>query len=216
MQCFRSRRSGDVGAAVIKVGHLRAMKPRSHSAASVSIHVRDLSQMFSSLDPSPFWDRDLDHNAAEFIEDEFSDKRSAGIWHLHVHTQGNAALAGDVQTAVENYYGRMATGARRELVEHRRMGYIALLVGLAVFVLTMTARELLLRFVSTVPQTVDEGLIILGWIALWRPTEMLAYEWVPLVRKRRLYERLAGVRVAVRSIPPAAAAAPAPVSTSIG
>jgi hypothetical protein len=51
------------------------MKARSHSAASVSIHVRDLSQMFSSLDPAPFWDRDLDHNAAAFIEDEFSDKR---------------------------------------------------------------------------------------------------------------------------------------------
>src|SRR5512132_1918957 len=102
-------------------------KVHSHSAASVSIHVRDLSQMFSSLDPSPFWDRDLDHNAAEFIEDEFSDKRSASMWHLHVHTQGDAALAGDLQTAVENYYGRMAMAARRELVEHRRMGHIALL-----------------------------------------------------------------------------------------
>lgn len=181
---------------------LHILKARSRSAASVSIHVRDLAQMFSSLDPSPFWDRDLDHNAAAFIEDEFSDKRSASIWNLHVHTHGDSALAGDLQTAVENYYGRMATAARRELVEHRRMGHIALLVGLAAFVLSMTARELLLRVVGALPQALDEGLIILGWIALWRPTEMLAYEWVPLVRKRRLYERLAGVHVAVRSDPP--------------
>jgi hypothetical protein len=180
----------------------------SHSAASVSIHVRDLSQMFSSLDPSPFWDRDLDHNAAAFIEDEFSDKRSAGIWHLHVHTQGDSALAGDLQTAVENYYGRMATAARRELVEHRRMGHIALLVGVLAFALCMSLRELLVRLLGTPPQALGEGLIVLGWIALWRPTEMLAYEWVPLVRKRRLYERLAGVRVAVRSDPPVASAAP--------
>lgn len=183
------------------------MKARSHSAASVSIHVRDLSQMFSSLDPSPFWDRDLDRNAAAFIEDEFSDKRSASLWHLHVHTQGDPALAGDLQTAVENYYGRMATAARRELVEHRRMGRLALLVGLAVFILCMTAREVLLRAFGVLPQALDEGLIILGWIALWKPTEMLAYEWVPLVRKRRLYERLAGVRVAVRASPPVATAA---------
>jgi hypothetical protein len=172
--------------------------------------------MFSSLDPSPFWDRDLDHNAAAFIEDEFSDKRSAAFWHLHVHTQGDSALAGDLQTAVENYYGRMATAARRELVEHRRMGHIALLVGLAVFLLSMTARELLLRLIAPLPQTVNEGLIILGWIALWRPTEMLAYEWVPLVRKRRLYERLAGVRVAVRSDPHPAATVISPASTAIG
>lgn len=185
-----------------RTGKLHVTKAHSHSAASVSIHVRDLSQMFSTLDPSPFWDRDLDHNAAEFIEDEFSDQRSASIWHLRVHTQGDSTLAGDLQTAIENYYGRMAMTARRELIEHRRMGRIALLVGLAAFVLSMTARELLLRMVGALPQALDEGLIIIGWIALWRPTEMLAYEWVPLVRKRRLYERLAGVQVVVRSDPP--------------
>jgi hypothetical protein len=185
------------------------MKTRSRSAASVSIHVRDLSQMFNSLDPSPFWDRDLDHNAAAFIEDEFSDKRSAAIWHLNVHTQANAALANDLQKAVENYYGRMASAARRELIEHRRLGHIALLVGLAVFALSITARELLLRAVTALPQVLGEGLIILGWISLWRPTEMLAYEWVPLVRKRRLYERLAALQVAVRSD---AVSVPAPVA----
>lgn len=187
---------------MIRAGKLHLAKAHTRTAASVNIHVHDLAQMFSSLDPSPFWDRDLDHNAAAFIEDEFSDKRSAANWHLHVHTQGDSALAGHLQTAVENYYGRMATAAQRELTEHRRMGHVALLVGLAVFVLSMSARELLLRVTGALPHALDEGLIILGWIALWKPTEMLAYEWVPLVRKRRLYERLAGVRVAVRSDPP--------------
>jgi hypothetical protein len=178
----------------------------SGGAASVSVHVRDLSQMFSSLDPSPFWDRDLDQNAAAFIEDEFRDKRTANVWHLNVHTQENATLAGDLQTAVENYYGRMASTVRRELLEHRHMGHIALAVGVALFVLSISLRELLIRTVPMLPQALDEGLIILGWIALWRPAEMLAYEWIPLVRKRRLYERLAGVRVAVRTDAPAAVA----------
>ncbi len=185
---------------------------RQHShhgkgAASVSVHVRDLSQMFSSLDPSPFWDRDLDHHAAAFIEDEFSEKRSAEVWHLNVHTQGETLLARDLQTAVENYYGRMASAARTQLSEHRRMVHIALVIGLAVFLLCMSARELLVRFIDIVPRALDEGLIILAWIALWRPVEILAYEWAPLVRKRRFYERLAGVRVAVRSDSAARAAA---------
>ena len=50
---------------------------RTRSAATVSIHVHDLAQMFNSLDPSPFWDRDLDRAAAEFIEEEFRDKQAA-------------------------------------------------------------------------------------------------------------------------------------------
>jgi len=37
------------------------------------------SRLFNSLDPSPFWDRDLDRSAAELIEDEFRDQQSAGV-----------------------------------------------------------------------------------------------------------------------------------------
>jgi hypothetical protein len=123
------------------------LKTHSHSAASVSIHVRDLSQMFSSLDPSPFWDRDLDHNAAAFIEDEFSDKRSAGVWHLHVHTQGDSALAGDLQTALEKLLRPDGNGGPARAGRASPYG----------------------------PHRIAGG---------------------------RLYERLAGVRVAVRSDPP--------------
>jgi hypothetical protein len=39
-------------------------------SATVNIHVRDVAQLFNSLDPSPFWDRDLDRDAATFIEEE--------------------------------------------------------------------------------------------------------------------------------------------------
>jgi hypothetical protein len=50
----------------------------------------------------------------------------------------------------------------------------------------------------------DEGLVILAWLALWRPTEALIYGWVPFYRNRRRFERLAGMRVLVRLSSPAA------------
>jgi hypothetical protein len=79
-----------------------------------------------------------------------------------------------------------------------RIGRLALLGGAAVFLVSMGAREVLAGLLRGVPQILDEGLIFLAWLALWRPAEMLAYEWVPIHRKRRLYERLAGIRVSVR------------------
>ena len=42
--------------------------------ATISLHVRDVVRLFDSLGPSPFRDRDLDRDAAAFIEDEFSDR----------------------------------------------------------------------------------------------------------------------------------------------
>jgi hypothetical protein len=180
-----------------KLIHLSA--PRAASAATVSIHVRDLAQLFNSLDPSPFWDRDLDHEAAQFIEEEFNEKRSAQTWHLHVHSASGESLAADLQSAVERYYERLASSARRRLHEQMRLGQLALLGGIVIFLLAMSARTILASALEGgAPRMIDEGLIILAWLALWRPTESLVYGWVPLYRRRRLYERLAAVRVSVR------------------
>jgi hypothetical protein len=170
-------------------------------SATVNIHVRDLAQLFNSLDPSPFWDRDLDRDAARFIEEEFVDRRAADLWHLNVHVPEGHAHAEELQQAIENHYGRMAGSARRELREHWLQGQLALLGGIAIFLSSMAARQLLQGTLGELPKILDEGLIILAWLALWRPTEALAYEWVPLNRKRRLYDRLTSIRVSVRSEP---------------
>ncbi len=172
----------------------------AESAATVSIHVRHLSQMFNSLDPSPFWDRDLDHEAATFIEEEFSEKRSARVWHLHVHASEGSELGPDLQVAVQRYYERLAASTRRRLREQLRLAQLALLGGVAIFLLSMTLQRSLSRALhGDAPRILDEGLIILAWLALWRPAESLVYEWVPLYRHRRLYERLAAIRVSVMS-----------------
>jgi hypothetical protein len=171
---------------------------RPGSSVTVNIHVHDLSQMFNSLDPSPFWDRDLDRAAAEFIEEEFSEKAAADEWHLSVHAHEGTGLTADLQAAIENYYARLATSARRALREHWWIGQLALLGGAAVFTISVGAREILQHALGSLPPVLDEGLIILGWLALWRPADVLMYEWVPLYRKRRRFERLAGIRVSVR------------------
>ena len=169
------------------------------SAATVNIRVRNLGQLFNSLDASPFWDRDLDVQAAEFIEEEFREDRAVAVWHLHVHASEGEDLAGDLQPAVEHYYTRMAHSTGLRLHEQLRLGQLALLGGLTIFVLSMSARSILaLVAPHGLSRLLDEGLIILAWLALWRPVETLLYGWVPLYRERRLYQRLAAVKVTVR------------------
>ena len=41
-----------------------------------------------------------------------------------------------------------------------------------------------------VRQILREGLVIIGWVAIWRPLEVLLYDWWPLSQKRRLLQRL--------------------------
>jgi hypothetical protein len=168
------------------------------ATASVTIRVRDLTQLFNSFDPSPFWDRDLDRQAAEFIEDEFNDKRPAAHWHLHVHAHDGDASEADLQAAIKRYYERMAVSTHFKLREQMRISEIALVAGIVVFSVCTSLRGILQGTGHMLPRGVEEGLIILGWIALWRPIEMLAYGWLPLYRRQRLYQRLGRVRITVR------------------
>jgi hypothetical protein len=91
---------------------------RPKSFAVVRIRVRQLSQLFNSLDPSPFWDRDLDGEAANFIEQEFRHRLSADTWRLVVQVQEGSRSAEDLQTALSSHYLRQANSARLALREH--------------------------------------------------------------------------------------------------
>jgi len=171
---------------------------RTGTSGTVSIHVHDLTRMFNSLDPSPFWDRDLDREAAHFIEDEFRDKQSADVWHLNVYILEGTTSTVDLQKALESYYGRLAHSARLALREHLWMGQLALFGGTGIFLVSTVARQILKGVAGELPLMLDQGLIILAWLALWRPAEALIYGWVPFYRNRRLFERLARIRVSVR------------------
>ena len=50
-----------------------------------------------------------------------------------------------------------------------------------------------------------EGLVIVGWVANWRPIEIFLYEWWPILRKRRIYQRLAIAEVEIVPLSPAPA-----------
>lgn len=44
---------------------------------------------------------------------------------------------------------------------------------------------------------IEEGLIILSWVANWRPIEIFLYDWWPIVRHRNLLLRLSNADVAI-------------------
>ena len=43
-----------------------------------------------------------------------------------------------------------------------------------------------------------EGLVITGWVAMWRPIEVLLYDWWPLIQTRKHIVRILAAQVGVR------------------
>lgn len=177
---------------------LRKKRRLARETAIVSIHVRDLSQLFNVLDPSPLVDRDIGRAAAEFIESEFRDKRSADSWHLRVFVSADSLSKQELREAIKNHYSRQAYSAQIAFREHFWMTRLQLLGGIAIFAAATAARGMLRNLPMSVPSAFSDALVILGGLALWRPTEALLYEWVPLLRTRRLFQRLARMQVSVQ------------------
>jgi hypothetical protein len=52
---------------------------------------------------------------------------------------------------------------------------------------------------ATAARVVEESLILVGWMANWRPIEIYLYDWWPIVRRKRLYRRITQAPVLVKA-----------------
>lgn len=166
--------------------------------ARIEVRLRELAQLFNSLDPSPFIDRDLDADAEEFIVSWARELPHHGELELEIHVAEapDAERGAGVEEAVQHYFASRAAIKERELRQLIRRGRTSLLIGLA-FLAACFGLGLLLR--QLVPGGWSEfgemGLQIVGWVAMWRPLEIYLYDWWPIRNDLRLLRRLARMRV---------------------
>ena len=163
------------------------------SHGPIRLNLQSLQQLFNSLDPSPFRDRDLDPQAARFILEEAEDKPRGAPIAIVLHMPvADVAGASFVEGAIRNYFVLLRHSEQRRLRTILREGRWALAVGIvAVIAIFALARFL----TAAVPQdsllhTAVDSLVILGWVILWRPAELLLYDWWPVRARIRLYRRL--------------------------
>lgn len=165
---------------------------------AVEVHVASIAQIFNSLDPSPFHDRDLDHEAARFIRESAEDLPAGEPCELVLHLRAEEPDHADVlANAIHAYFGRELQTARRELRELLRFGRFALVVGLLVVLLILAAARVVGALVmpGSLASGVAETLTIVAWVVLWRPVEILLFDWWPVRRRVSLFARLAEIPV---------------------
>ena len=123
--------------------------------------------------------------------------------HLPVRHADTDAARG-LQAALARFFAYRADVLGRDLKELFRVGRVSLLVGLAVLGLCLVASHAIARwgsdnYLGTFVGFVGESLIILGWVANWRPIEIFLYDWWPIWRRRNLYRRLAAATVIIKA-----------------
>jgi hypothetical protein len=178
----------------------------SKGRSVIEVRVRELTQLFESMDPSPFVEQDLDRHAEEFILESVKGLQTKAELELRVYVTETPQAQEEraLEHAIRSHFAREATLVRRQLRELMRDGVRSLVIGLTFLVAFFVIGQAVIRMLGENPWSTlaRESLLIGGWVAMWRPLEIFLHAWWPIVRNRRLLERLS--RMDVRVVPPTA------------
>ena len=184
----------------------------------IEVKLRDLNQLFNSMDPSPFHEKDLDHDAEEFIVSWAMEYPLDEPISLAVHLEQAPTHAEPkrlVADAVHHFFEYQAQLKRRELRDLIARGRKSLVIGLVCLAISLAAGQMILRFQTRgIGTLIQESLLIGGWVAMWRPMQIFLHDWWPVLHRRRLYEKLSIMQVEIRG--PGERAASAVVESTTG
>ena len=171
---------------------------------AIEVRVREVAQLFNSLDPSPFHERDLDDDAEDFIVGSARELGHDGPIRIVVHlpaTQAEAAAERGLEVALQNFFAYRADRIARNLRALFKTGRRHLMIGLPLLAACLVASQTLGKLLGDHPwsRVIEESFIILGWVANWKPLEIFLYDWWPIKRDLDLYRRLAKARVEIRT-----------------
>jgi hypothetical protein len=180
------------------------VKPDANKVEAVAVELRldRISRLYNSLDPAPFNEKELEAAADEYIVGSAEDLSGRPIRLVIMLPEAELARpeAAHIPEAIRHHF------VLRELTELRRLramlhrGRISLLIGLAFLAACLLAREIVTTSETTTTRILDEGLLIVGWVAMWGPLDIFLYGWWPIAGRRRLFADLAKLDVELRPL----------------
>src|SRR5258708_16896316 len=188
------------------MGIVLAMKPRNEgldprtSSNSIELKLQEVRQFFNSMDLSSFYEKDLEHDAEEFIVSWAGELPDRGPLCLVLHVekplpQGFSETA--VQDAVRHYFDYRASINRLELRRMLKLGRTSLMIGSCFLVGCLLLSQLIAQHGSSSAfwSIARESLTIGGWVAMWRAMEIFLSEWGAISRHPPLLRRLNEIHV---------------------
>ena len=176
------------------------MKKSTPPVHQIELRIVELSELFNSMDPTPFHHRDLDLDAQEFLESwalEFPQGSHFRII-VHIEKMSKEDPAPLVAVAIHNYFKYKVVLLKRNLRVMLQEGRTSLLIGLCFLALCLLGADALAGFSNnTFLRVLKESLLIGGWVAMWRPMQIFLYDWWPMVRRGRIYSNLGRASVHV-------------------
>ncbi len=168
---------------------------------TIDIRVNSVLQLFDARDPAPFRDRDLDDDFTEYIVasiEELPFKTPVCV-RILVAQKPSDLGADSITEAIQTYFQYQIELKHLQFSKIRKMANMFLLVGLVILSICLGLAQYLPQFEShLLNSTLREGIVIFGWVSLWRPIELLLFDWYPIYDRIRLFKKILATEVQVK------------------
>lgn len=174
---------------------------RDNNKYCIDLSFREFKQLYDGRDPSPFHERDLDESLVRYLVmscEEIPRDQPVKIVLTTPPLQSEQQQQHDFILALHQYFDHEMRSTNNELKYLFKQGRLSFLFGLSFL---MFCVFLAVRFVgdaTVLGRVIYEGLIIMGWVALWKPINIFLYEWLPYIRKKRVYKLLSNIEIEFR------------------
>ena len=164
--------------------------------AEIHLHLQSLEQLYDSFDPAPFPDKALDRRVEAYLVESAGEHGHAEPLAIVLHgTPPVTARLADIADAIHAHFELVFEQAERRHRRRRRVGRIAMFAGLVTLAAVLTLRHWLAMVPAPFGEVLSEGLLILAWVALWRPIESIGFDSWDSRIERGILRRLARVPV---------------------
>lgn len=165
----------------------------------VDVRLTSIDRVFDNRDPAPFRERDLDSQLAEYLVDAGEDLVSHDRFRV-VFWLDQPCSTDEIEVPYRAYFKYELERLDRARSRQRRAGWITLALAIVSIVVLMSLSELVARAITgSIGAGLKEGLVISGWVLMWRPIEVLVYDSIPWRRSRRVFRRLLAMPIDVRA-----------------
>jgi hypothetical protein len=173
--------------------------PKVHE---IELTLNSFAELFDASAPTCLGGQPLHNAIADYLAEQINAAPAGCPVKLILHVPAaEASRASQIAAAIRAYFQGCYADEQRSMRRIFRDGELTLMIGL-VFLIFVNGLGGAIRATFSRPFTdgVANGLEIFGWVAMWRPAELLLYDWIPVRRKRNLMARLSGMEVECRPI----------------
>jgi len=152
----------------------------------------DVDQMLIAPHNLFYGKRRLSPDAEEFLIEEAEGHPYRTTIYLKMYLPpGTLNRSQEIETAIHQHFAYRKNKSLKQLSRTLQLGWRGLLIAIVFLSLLVSLTLIVIRRMPEGGLSVifREILIILGWVALWRPTDLLLYEWRQFKRDANLFEK---------------------------